>query len=133
MSDQPMLASRLPVTAEPERHSIRLESEAIDRAVGQRVRQLRVERGLGQEALAAEIGVTYQQLHKYEKGINRIAASRLYAIAQALGASIDAFFEPVDRSAGMRTRIEFMAIAEKVPAKRLGALTAVVRALGEDE
>jgi transcriptional regulator with XRE-family HTH domain len=46
-----------------------------------------------QHQLADLIGVTYQQAHKYEKGINRVAAGRLYYIAQALGVEVSYFFE----------------------------------------
>ena len=49
--------------------------------------------GLTQQQLAELIGVTYQQAHKYEKGINRIAAGRLSSIAQALGVEVGYFFE----------------------------------------
>jgi transcriptional regulator with XRE-family HTH domain len=53
--------------------------------------------GLTQQQMAELIDVTYQQAHKYEKGINRIASGRLYCIAQALGVEIGYFFEGVDR------------------------------------
>jgi transcriptional regulator with XRE-family HTH domain len=49
--------------------------------------------GLTQQTLADLIGVTYQQAHKYEKGVNRIAAGRLYIIAQVLRVDIGYFFE----------------------------------------
>jgi transcriptional regulator with XRE-family HTH domain len=49
--------------------------------------------GLTQQQIAELIGVTYQQAHKYEKGINRISAGRLYRIAQALGVEASYFFE----------------------------------------
>ena len=52
--------------------------------------------GLTQHQLAELIGVTYQQAHKYEKGINRIAAGRLYTIAQALGVDVGYFFDGMD-------------------------------------
>ena len=52
--------------------------------------------GLTQQQMAELIGVTYQQAHKYETGINRISAGRLYQIAQALGVEISYFFEDVD-------------------------------------
>jgi transcriptional regulator with XRE-family HTH domain len=55
--------------------------------------------GLTQHKLAELIGVTYQQLHKYEKGINRIYAGQLYRIAGALGVDIDYFFEGIEPSA----------------------------------
>ena len=67
-----------------------------DRHVGQRIRERRVMLGLSQQQLAQLIGVTYQQAHKYETGINRISAGRLYQIAQALGVEISYFFEEID-------------------------------------
>jgi transcriptional regulator with XRE-family HTH domain len=55
-----------------------------DRAVGLRVKQARVARGLTQSNLASLLGCAYQQVHKYERGINRISAGRLIAIAREL-------------------------------------------------
>ena len=52
--------------------------------------------GLTQQQMAELIGVTYQQAHKYEKGINRIAAGRLFTIAQALGVDVGYFFDGMD-------------------------------------
>jgi transcriptional regulator with XRE-family HTH domain len=52
--------------------------------------------GLTQQQMADLIGVTYQQAHKYEKGINRIAASRLFTIAHALGVNAGYFFDGMD-------------------------------------
>jgi transcriptional regulator with XRE-family HTH domain len=57
------------------------------------MRERRVMLGLTQQQMAELIGVTYQQAHKYEKGINRVAAGRLYNIAQALGVDVGYFFE----------------------------------------
>jgi transcriptional regulator with XRE-family HTH domain len=68
-------------------------AQAVDRYVGSRMRERRVSLGLTQQQMADLIGVTYQQAHKYERGINRVAAGRLYDIAQALGVSADYFFE----------------------------------------
>ena len=56
--------------------------------------------GLTQQQLADLIGVTYQQAHKYERGINRIAGGRLYTIAQALGVEVAFFFEGIGAPAG---------------------------------
>jgi transcriptional regulator with XRE-family HTH domain len=53
---------------------------------------LRKERGLSQTALAARVGVTFQQLQKYETGKNRLSASRLYRLASVLGVDVSAFF-----------------------------------------
>jgi transcriptional regulator with XRE-family HTH domain len=57
------------------------------------VRILRVSRGLSQSALAAQLGLTFQQLQKYEKGTNRISASKLHDIARILGVEVASFFE----------------------------------------
>src|SRR5258708_34903553 len=54
----------------------------IDRHVGARIRESRIMLGLTQQQLADLIGVTYQQAHKYERGINRVSAGRLYQIAR---------------------------------------------------
>ena len=52
--------------------------------------------GLTQQQLAELIGVTYQQAHKYERGVNRISAGRLYQIARVLGVGVGYFFEGVN-------------------------------------
>jgi transcriptional regulator with XRE-family HTH domain len=65
----------------------------VDRSVGRRVRILRVSRGLSQSALASQLGLTFQQLQKYEKGTNRISASKLHDIARILGVEVASFFE----------------------------------------
>ena len=57
---------------------------AIDDHVGSRIRERRIMLGLTQQQLAEMIGVTYQQAHKYERGINRVSAGRLFEIARAL-------------------------------------------------
>lgn len=56
----------------------------VDKSVGLNIRRVRRERRLSQEALAAAIGLTFQQLQKYERGTNRVSCSRLCEIAQAL-------------------------------------------------
>jgi transcriptional regulator with XRE-family HTH domain len=68
-------------------------ANAIDRKIGQRVRSRRLEIGMSQERLAELLGVTFQQVQKYEKGVNRIAASRLHDIASALDMPVARFFE----------------------------------------
>ncbi|HEX6259160.1 MAG TPA: helix-turn-helix transcriptional regulator [Woeseiaceae bacterium] len=73
--------------------SRRPRAQDIDRHIGARLRQRRVMNGLTQQGLADLIGVTYQQAHKYENGVNRIAAGRLYTIAQALGVDVGYFYE----------------------------------------
>lgn len=68
-------------------------ANAVDRRLGQRVRTRRLEIGMSQEKLADLLGVTFQQVQKYEKGINRIAASRLFDIAASLDMPVSSFFE----------------------------------------
>jgi transcriptional regulator with XRE-family HTH domain len=67
----------------------------VDLRIGQRVRARRMEIGMSQEALAGLLGVTFQQVQKYEKGVNRISASRLYFLAKALNVPVSAFYEGV--------------------------------------
>jgi len=71
-----------------------------DRHVGGRIRERRIMLGLSQQQLAQMIGVTYQQAHKYERGLNRISAGRLYEIAQVLSVPISWFFEGMDAATG---------------------------------
>ena len=60
----------------------------IDRLVGSRVRLFRTAQGLSQTSLAQDLGITFQQVQKYENGANRISASRLFDISRLLGVSI---------------------------------------------
>jgi transcriptional regulator with XRE-family HTH domain len=72
----------------------------IDRHVGSRVRMRRMLIGMSQEKLGQTLGVTFQQVQKYEKGTNRIGASRLQHIASVLGVSVDFLFEGAPRLEG---------------------------------
>jgi transcriptional regulator with XRE-family HTH domain len=69
---------------------------AIDAYVGARMRTRRLLLGMSQERLAEQIGVTFQQVQKYEKGVNRIGASRLQRIAEVPCTSPSYFFEQED-------------------------------------
>ena len=71
----------------------------VDIDVGRRIRLLRIEREMSQTKLADQIGVTFQQVQKYEKGINRIGAGRLFEVATILGVPISFFYEDVDSNA----------------------------------
>lgn len=68
-------------------------TNAIDEHIGGKVRERRLKMGMSQEQLAELIGVTFQQIQKYEKGVNRVAASRLYAMTGALDVEITYFFD----------------------------------------
>ena len=81
----------------------------IDRRLGARVRARRLAIDMSQERLAELLGVTFQQVQKYEKGVNRIAASRLLDIADALDQPVSQFFEglrPGRRGARQADEIE---------------------------
>ena len=65
----------------------------IDKHIGSQVRARRTMLGMSQEKLADALGLTFQQVQKYEKGVNRIGASRLLQIAGILDVSIELFFE----------------------------------------
>lgn len=65
----------------------------IDCHVGSRVRMRRMLLGMSQEKLAEYLGLTFQQIQKYEKGVNRIGASRLFDLSHVLGVGVDYFYE----------------------------------------
>lgn len=74
-----------------------------DAAVGQHIRAFRTAAGLSQTELGDQIGVTFQQVRKYESGINRVAAGRLTQIANALDVPLTAFFDGVGQATRGRT------------------------------
>jgi transcriptional regulator with XRE-family HTH domain len=67
----------------------------IDDHVGARIRERRIMLGLTQQQLAEAVGVTYQQLHKYERGVNRVSAGRLFEIARLLSVPVGYFYEDI--------------------------------------
>lgn len=72
----------------------------VDTVVGQRIRALRSSQGLTQTELAQAIGVTFQQIQKYESGANRVSASRLLDLSVALRVPIGHFFEGLHMTQG---------------------------------
>lgn len=70
----------------------------IDVHVGSQLKLRRTLLGLSQERLADELGITFQQVQKYEKGLNRIGASRLWDLSQVLGVSVAYFYENLDEN-----------------------------------
>ena len=70
----------------------------IDVHVGERLRTRRTLLGLSQRALADAMDLTFQQLQKYEKGTNRISASRLYDLSQILGVDVAYYFDEMDQA-----------------------------------
>ena len=69
------------------------QANPIDGQVGNRVRLRRMLIGMSQERLGELLGLTFQQVQKYEKGVNRIGAGRLFEVARILGVPIDYFYE----------------------------------------
>jgi transcriptional regulator with XRE-family HTH domain len=94
----------------------------VDRHVGSRVRMRRMMVGISQEKLGDSCGITFQQIQKYEKGTNRIGASRLHQIARILEVPVEFFYEgaPSDQGSGetpvgdgnARSMTEFLATSE---------------------
>ncbi|WP_207457829.1 helix-turn-helix transcriptional regulator [Azospirillum sp. SYSU D00513] len=74
----------------------------IDIHVGARLRLRRTLLGLSQEKLGEAVGITFQQLQKYERGSNRISASRLFNLSQVLGVQVSYFFEDLSTPDGQK-------------------------------
>lgn len=125
----------------------------IDRHVGSRVRMRRMLVGMSQEKLGAALGLTFQQVQKYEKGANRIGASRLQQISGVLGVPIEFFFEGAPQPDGTTPsgfgepstpsyQADFLSTAEGVQLMRAFVkvrspevrrrIVALVEALGQD-
>lgn len=98
------------------------QANPIDAQVGNRVRLRRMLIGMSQEKLGELLGLTFQQVQKYEKGVNRIGAGRLYQVAGILGVPIGYFYEGVieqaprlsemSEDAGAPPVMEFLASGE---------------------
>ena len=120
----------------------------VDAYVGARIGLRRSALGLSQSALAQRMGISFQQVQKYETGQNRISASRLHRAATVLGASVEAFFPPVetaragsddgwDRLRFITASVDGRAVATAFPLiedrEVRKAVARVVRALAGDE
>jgi transcriptional regulator with XRE-family HTH domain len=86
----------------------------VDKSIGARIRARRLALGLSQEALASEIGITFQQVQKYEKGLNRVAAATLVDIARALDAPVSLLL-PTTETSPATSVIEQPGVAELIP------------------
>jgi transcriptional regulator with XRE-family HTH domain len=89
-----------------------------DQFIAMRIRECRIRCGLSQRQLSALIGVTYQQVHKYEHGINIVSAGRLYVIAHELDIPLESFFQGFEQD-------------ERRPLLRQRMLLDVVRNFGD--
>lgn len=78
----------------------------IDVHVGTRLRMLRVKAKLSQQAIGKMLGLTFQQIQKYEKGTNRISASKLFELAGILDCTVQDFFTGLEESGGSRAQTQ---------------------------
>jgi transcriptional regulator with XRE-family HTH domain len=78
----------------------------IDKHVGSRIRMRRLMLDMSQTDIAAALGLTFQQVQKYEKGTNRISASRLLRLCQVLQVPVAFFFEGTPRAVGLPEPVE---------------------------
>jgi transcriptional regulator with XRE-family HTH domain len=104
-----------------------------DRHVSTMLRARRLALGLTQQRLAERVGTTYQQVHKYETGTNRISAGRLYTLAHALGVEPGYFFEglgePAGPTVGQRRLLDLAQSFAVLPRRQQEALAELARAL----
>lgn len=81
----------------------RSKPDPVDVHVGSRVRQRRTLMGMSQERLGIALGLTFQQVQKYERGANRMGASRLHQISRILDVPVEYFFEELPKDVSSRT------------------------------
>lgn len=122
----------------PDKSALSRLANDVDHYVGLRIRERRQQRGVTQQELARALGISYQQVQKYENGTNRVSAGRLYILAQALDLEIADFFDGFD-SAGSGENLAVTSEDVVVAAKELNAvkdlrvrnsIRALVRILG---
>jgi len=94
--DIKMASDDLPDGAEPGGERNARRANLIDTHVGARLRLRRMLLGMSQEKLGESLGLTFQQVQKYEKGVNRVGASRLFDLAQVLGVPVQYFYDELD-------------------------------------
>lgn len=114
----------------------------VDVHVGRRLRQRRWARGWTQQQLAEQVGIRFQQIQKYETGENRLSASRLWDIAQALEVPVSYFFEgleegdDVDARASLLSERETLALVRAyyaIPPAKRASLLDLARILGKPD
>ena len=87
-------------------------AHAVDIHVGTRLKQRRVAMGMSQGELAEAVGITFQQVQKYERGANRMSASRLYEFANVLQTSVSHFFEGLEHHKSQTAKVAAGGFAE---------------------
>jgi len=89
--------------AQPRLHNER-KAQPVDLHVGKRIRMRRSLLGISQEMLAESVGVTFQQIQKYERGANRISVGRLHQFSQVLEVPVDYFYQEFAEAGAKRAR-----------------------------
>ncbi|NVJ97444.1 MAG: helix-turn-helix transcriptional regulator [Alphaproteobacteria bacterium] len=106
----------------------------IDASVGAQVRALRRQRGMTQTELGTVLGLTFQQVQKYERGTNRISASKLALLAEALKVPVGLFFEGVDGGdvacEGAEDMQRLVAAFEQMPSSVQGDFLRMIQSIG---
>jgi len=121
----------------------------VDRHVGRRVQEKRLDLGLTQTALAKAVGVSFQQVQKYEKGTNRVSASKLFEMAEFMKVGIPFFFDGYSSATGgvaeeapafddehrpTKTSVEITRLAPRLPARKQKLILDMMRdMLGDDD
>ena len=122
------------------------EAHPTDRHVGMNIRTRRKAIGMSQITLAQAVGLTFQQIQKYERGLNRVSASKLFEVARALSVPVSFFFDGLVQSTGEggegdSAALALLATAEgaematyfsKLPIATRKSIAAVVRAIVTD-
>lgn len=108
----------------------------VDTHVGQRIRQRRWVLGTTQQQLAEQVGIKFQQIQKYETGANRVSASRLWDISQALQVSVAFFFDGLQNGApqtadalSSRETMELVRVYARIPPEHRRKLFDLAKAL----
>jgi transcriptional regulator with XRE-family HTH domain len=97
----------------------------MDKLVGRNIRVHRLVKGLTQEGLGEKLGVTFQQIQKYEKGTNRVGSGRLYQIAALLEVPVTAFFEGGYSPTALRNSSPFDLLADPVSLRLVQAFAEI--------
>lgn len=126
-----------------ETEKISLAASEVDRLVGDRIRRRRILMGLTQDQLGEALGISYQQIQKYETGANRVSAGRLYLISKSLDVSPGWFFDPIksdatssdfDELGSSRLLMEFVRCFALIEDERIkSGLVALVKAMADGD
>ncbi len=120
------------------------EPHPTDTHVGMRIRTLRKQQKMSQITLAQALGLTFQQVQKYERGSNRISASKLFETAKVLGKPVSYFFHGLDEPTGdiitdidiiasaVLVRVPAMRRIENLSSKKCTAINTLIEAMDED-